>query len=176
LAGVGIGAAQAQAGFVTVNLAGFQSSGSSGSASNSQVSVAIELGATVTGWDFENLTFSTSGESFLNEFVISVNNSAGTQYMDALPSDTASGGTFGPASGSWGSAAGGSEGALFAVADGILLVTVYELFVDPGINATVDAGTLRINFTSPIPEPATYGLMALGLLGIATAARRGRRG
>jgi hypothetical protein len=93
----------------------------------------------VTGWEFENLSFSTIGESFLNEFVISVNNSAGTQYMDALPSNAASGGSFGPASGAWGSAVGGSEGAPFVVADGLLSVTVYELFVDPGVNAVIDA-------------------------------------
>ncbi len=176
LAAAAMAAAPAHADFVLVNLAGFQSGGSFGSATNSQAFVSIEPGSTVTGWDFQNLSFTTSGESYLNEFVISVNNSAGTAYLDALPSDIAGGGTFGPASGSWGSALGGSEGSPFVVADGVVWVTVYELFVDDGVNATVNAGSLRINFTSPIPEPGSYGLMAIGLLGVAVAVRKGRPG
>ena len=174
LAAAAMWAAQAQAAFTMVDLAGFQSAGASGSPSNSQVILSIEPGATVTGWDFLALSFSTSGDSYLNEFVISVNNSDSSQYMDAIPSDTDAGGSFGPASGSWGSALGGSVGAPFTVADGMLVVTVYELFTDPGTNATVSAGSLRIDFTSPIPEPASYGLMGLGLLGLAAARYRRR--
>lgn len=165
-------ALSAQALSVDVDLTGFHSGGLVGSPNNSQTFLALVPGARITGWDFLDLTFSTSGDSFLNEFVISVNSLDGTRFMDAAPSDTASGGSFGPASGSWGSAAGGSVGAPFGVADGKLWVTVYELFVDAGVNATVTGGTLRINF---VPEPATYGLMALALIG-AVGATRGRTG
>ena len=55
-------------------------------------------------------------------------------------------------------------------------VTVYELFTDSGVNAQVGAGTLRIYYDSAtvVPEPATYGMMGLGLLGVLGAARRRR--
>ena len=59
-----------------------------------------------------------------------------------------------------------------------LWITVYETVDDPFgdtgllVDATVTAGTLTVTYTSPIPEPAGYGLMGLGLLGLAVAARR----
>jgi hypothetical protein len=68
-----------------------------------------------------------------------------------------------------------SAGAPFTtLADGQIWVTVYETWVDDGVNAQVSAGTLTV-FYQPVPEPATYGLMALGLLAVGGAARR-RRG
>jgi hypothetical protein len=51
---------------------------------------------------------------------------------------------------------------------------VYDYFNDTGRDALVNAGTLTI-FYAPIPEPGTYGLMALGLLGVAAAAARRRQ-
>lgn len=162
--------------FVDVNITGFQSFGDFGAAGNSEVFLNIGAGSTVTGWDYQNLSFTTAGASYLSEFVISVNNIDGSEFFDAAPSDVEAGGTFGPASGTWDSAAGGFGGAPFVTADGTVWVTVYELFTDAGLNATVDSGTLRIYYDSAavIPEPATYGLMGLGLLGVLGAARRRR--
>ena len=96
--------------------------------------------------------------------------------MDVAPADGLNNaGTFGASNGSWG-ANGFSFGAPFNVlADGILRVTVYDYFADPGLNAQVNEGTLRV-FFQQIPEPGTYLLMCLGLLGVtATARRLGKR-
>lgn len=70
---------------IDVSVAGFVSCGGFGDPGNSQVFLNIGAGSTVTGWDCQNLSFSTNGSSWLSEFVISVNNTNGSQYFDAAP-------------------------------------------------------------------------------------------
>jgi hypothetical protein len=164
--------------FIDVNLAGFQAFGDFGDPLNTRVFVNIAPGSTVTGWDYNNFSFTTSGASWLSAFVISVNNSAGSEWFDAAPSGDDVSGTFGPASGTWDTVAGGfgtGPAGPFVSSDGVLLITVYQLFADAGLNATVNAGSsIRIHYDSPtvIPVPGTFGLMGLGLLAVLATRRR----
>jgi hypothetical protein len=158
--------------FVDIDIAGFEAFGDYGNPGNSLTTVDIGTDSSVLGYEWINLSFTAEGFSWQEEFVLSVNDSLGINFMDVAPAfGVQASGTFGPAGGTWG-VDGLSVGEPFDVLpDGILLVTVYDYEPDAGRNAIVNSGTLRV-FYQPIPEPGTYGLMALGLLGVAAAARR----
>ena len=174
------GALNANAGFVDVNLAGWQALGAfdaSDDTENTRLVINLGPGWTVTGFDYTNLRFTTSGDSWLSEFVISVNNTGITQWLDWRPSTTEAGGSLGPISGSFGgpTGQGGPYGAggPFKLVDGQILVTTYlSYFIDP-VGITVQSGNLRVNF-SQVPEPSSYAMVALGLAGLAGARRRRR--
>lgn len=61
-------------------------------------------------------------------------------------------------------------------ADGILRLEFYEDWDDAGVapDGIWNSGILTIQVADPIPEPSTYGLMALGLFAVVGAARRRR--
>jgi hypothetical protein len=158
---------------VDVDLSGFQVFGNFTDPSNTLVQVNIGAGSTVLGYQFIGLTFTTENGSWLSELVLSVEHPDGFLfgYMDVLPSRVDAVGTFGPADGAWGDPGLDSFGAPFTVAGGLVNVYAYDIFNDPGRDALISAGTLRIMF-QPIPEPSTYGLMALGLAGLGFWVRR----
>jgi hypothetical protein len=164
-------AVPATASTLVVNLAGWEAWGGFGNAQNTEAFFNIGAGSQVLGFEWSGLVFTAEGSSYQEEFIISVNDIDGSEFMDVSPADGLSEpGTFGPSSGTWG-VDGLSFGAPFTAADGVVWVTVYDYFNDADRDAVVSAGTLTI-FYAPIPEPGTYGLMALGLLGVAAVARR----
>jgi hypothetical protein len=169
---------------LVIDLTGWQTFGEFGDPANTTVLFTLPEGSTVTGFGYTDLSFASNGASLRNELVLSLNNFTGAanpilEFMDWAPSTLASPGSFGPVSGSWrgGSGTEGPFGAgvSFTVGMGTdnLLVTVYEDFGDGQLpEALITAGTMTVFYTAPIPEPSTYGLMALGLMGLMLATRR----
>jgi hypothetical protein len=171
-------------GFIDINLAGWETWGGFRATRNSTVTFNIGAGTVITGFSFTGLSFDSFGTSWRNEFTVSVNATNGNpdlDFMDWGPSSLEGAGAAGPLTGAWGSAVGGAgpfgAGRAFTAADGEIFITVYEAFDDPfgdtGLvrDALVSAGTLRV-FLAPIPEPGTYGMMALGLLAIGATLRK----
>lgn len=178
--------------FIDIDLAGWQTYGGFGNALNGQAFIRLPAGTGILGFEFLGVALSTEGASWGEELVLSVNNSDGSRWMDWAPFGDAgsTSGTFGPVTGLWGGGVGtppvdfftgepipGAEGSPFELRpDGTLWVTVYESFNDAGdgLDATVTAGALRVHVTA-VPEPSTYGLMALGMLWLGFAAHRRKR-
>lgn len=159
------GGTPANADYLDVNITGWQTYGGFGNVNNSQVFINLGAGTQITGFDFNNLSFSAISPSWRSEFILSVNDSTGDNFLDFRPSLDDTSGTFGPVSGSWGPLVDQGYGGPFSLApDGILWVTVYESFndsTDP--DAVVNSGSLRIYYNA-VPEPGTAGL--LGLFGL----------
>jgi hypothetical protein len=167
--------------FIDIDLTGWTTFGAFGRDGNTETFIDVGAGTVVTGFEYFNLAFTTENGSWIGEFTLSVNNTDASEFMDWAPSVAEVPGSFGPASGGWQGAEGAAgpfgEGGQFTTADGNLWITVYEGFDDPfgdtGLqrDALVSSGTLRV-FLAPIPEPGTYGMMALGLLAVGAVMRK----
>jgi len=170
-----VGGATAKADYLDLNIAGWSTHGVFGDLANSEVFLNLGAGTAITGYDFLNLSVTATDPSWRSEFILSLNDTTGNQFMDYRPSTLQTTGSFGPISGSWAVVSGQGYGAPFSLlADGLLWVTVYETFNDELFpDATVTSGTLRIYYTA-VPEPATASLLGLGLLGV-TFWRKNRR-
>jgi hypothetical protein len=117
------------------------------------------------------VTITAFAPSWLSEATISFRNSDGDGVVLSPGA-----GVDQPGTGSYSDAVLLSDFALsFNIgADGLLRVEFFEGFDDP-INPDALFVSGNVTFANVVPEPATYGMMALGLLAVGAAARH-RRG
>lgn len=164
-----VSSAAAQTATVDVNLAGWQAEAGFGNPLNTRTTITLDrtgLGALpleVIAIDYIGLEFEALGESWRSEFVLSVNDFVdGDLFWDARPAvGVNSPGVF-SGSGTFPIPGLFASGPFEVSAGDQLLIEVYDTFNDPGTDAVVRTGTLRITYQA-IPEPAALGLLAGGL-------------
>ena len=161
--------AQMQMADLFINAAGVASFDAAGEPGNTVLTFNVAPGALVDAISF-NLSLTAFAPSWLSEASIAFLNSNGDGVvLSGLGGDVSGTGTY------FDSVLLSSFGLAFNVgADGLLIVEFYESFDDVtgAADAIWTAGGITLGNIGVDPEPGTYGLMALGLLAVAGAARR----
>jgi len=162
--------------FVDVNVAGIQSFGLQGVPGNAIVNVNVGANNQVIGIGW-NVNVTAFAPSYLSELGVGFTNTAQTAGVNLLVGvgDDFPGANVPYTSGGVLDLVG--LGLNFNVgANGVLRLEFFEDFDDVSVNpdGRWNSGNLTLQLTNavPVPEPSTYGLMALGLLGVAAAAAR----
>lgn len=164
LAALSGGAAHAGVASMSFNVNGADSIGALGDAANEIRTLFIGAGVRITDLSW-NVTLSTQGSSWLSEMGLDFSSAdgSGVSLFPGVLDDN-------PGSASYSDSASLGSNSFNLGMDGVLTGRFFESFVD-----TVGQveGQWRGSFTvTYIPEPASYALAALGLLGIAATRRR----
>ncbi len=160
-------AGAAHAGTVTLDVAGIASNAGFGDASNETRYIDIFSNVRITGISW-SVSLATEGSSWLSEMGIDLNNGAGGSGVSLFPGlgdDSSGTATYS------GSADLVGLGLDFLLeADGRLNFEFFE-FIDDfnGADGTWASGSLTVNY---IPEPSSFGLAGLAMLGVGAVARR----
>lgn len=153
-----------------INAAGVASFDGPGAAGNTVLTFNVTPGALVDAISY-NLSLTAFAPSWLSEATISFLNSNGDGVVLS-----AGFGVDEPGSGTYAdSVLLSSFGLTFNIgSDGLLIVEFYESFddVEGAADANWTAGGITLGNIGLVPEPSTYGLMALGMLAVVGAARR----
>jgi len=156
---------------LVVDVTGAQSVGLPGDAGNTVKFFNVGANATIATVDW-NVTLTAFGQSWLADMQVSFSSSAGNDGVIFTPGTELNAGTQTYT----GSANLTDLGLAFNVqADGILRVEFSESWKDgaPGVaDGQWDSGNITFGVTAAVPEPSTYGLMAVGLIAVGAMARR----
>lgn len=160
------GAAQASL-VTTLNIGGISSNAELGSSENETRYVELFAGARIIGISW-NVDLTADAPSWLSDMGVDINDGglAGFSLFAGLKNEVSGSGSF---SGSANLIDLGAD--FFLGQDGRLNFEFFEFFDDFAGQADGrwNSGTLTVSY---VPEPASYGLVALALLGAGLGARR----
>lgn len=166
----GAAPAQPQMADLVISAAGVASFDGPAAAGNTVLTFNVAPGALINALSF-NLALTTVGESWQSEATIALLSSSGSGFVFSPGA-----GVDAPGTGTFSRTVLLSDlGQAFNVgADGLLRVEFYESFDDVtgAADANWTAGSITLANVGVVPEPGSYGLMALGLLAVVGSVRR----
>lgn len=165
-----LAAGSAQAYEITLDVAGIESRDGLGDAGNETRFLDLFAGARVTGLAWNVSLLAIGPFSWLSEISVDLNDGAPVSLGVSLSPGI--GDDFDGASDYIGSADLGVN-AFNVGASGRLFLEFFESFDDyAGVDGVWRSGTLTVTY---VPEPASFGLAAIALLGLGATSRRRRQ-